>query len=221
MQKSNSTDPTLASGGGLTVLYTDGDHTASKTYACQPDGSWKKTDYDLGFWFRPVPYECADLHDLADLIESVREDGDACLIRGELDQAARDNLASNPDYRIARRKNPKPDGIPAHLTEAARQWIMVDIDGHPLPPDADLATDLPHTIDGAIHALLPEPFHDAGCFWQLSSSAGFVCGILKVHLFYWLDAPRDNSYLRQWFKHNAPLVDWKSPFKRSTAAFRH
>ncbi len=52
-------------GGGLTVLVCDGDHTASKAYACQPDGTWKKTaDYDLGFWFRPFPYDCADLQTL-------------------------------------------------------------------------------------------------------------------------------------------------------------
>jgi putative DNA primase/helicase len=206
-------------GGGLTVLVTDAEHSASKAYACQPDGVWKKTaDYDLGFWFRPNPYECADLHDLADLIEAIRAGGDACLIRGELDQAARDKLAGNSDYKIARRKNPKPDGIPSHICEAPRRWIMVDIDGYPLPPDADLATDPVRAIDGAIHALLPEPFYDAECFWQLSSSAGFAVGVLKVHLFFWLTEAHDNAHLRQWFKWFAPLVDC-APFSANQPHF--
>jgi putative DNA primase/helicase len=198
-------------GGGLTELVCAGEHTASKAYACQPDGKWTKTqDYNLGFQFRPIPCDCADLHELADLIETIRDGGNAFLIRGELDQAARDKLATNPDYRIARRKNPKPDGIPAHLAEAARQWIMVDIDKYPLPPDADLATDPVAAISAAIRVLLP-CFHGAECFWQLSSSAGFAVGVLKVHLFYWLDKPYENADLRRWFRHFAPLVD-TAPF---------
>ena len=62
-------------------------------------------------------------------------------------------------------------------------------------------------IEEAIQALLPEPFHDAECFWQLSSSAGFVLGVLKVHLCYWLSEAQDNAYLRAWFKHFAPYID--------------
>ena len=43
-------------------------------------------------------------------------------------------IARNRVHKIARRKNDKGDGIPAHLTEVPRQWIMLDIDGWPLPP---------------------------------------------------------------------------------------
>lgn len=198
--------------GGLTVLLCDGDHTASKAYACQPDGSWKKTaDYDAGFTFGALARECCDLQALAGLIHDVRADGNAIIVRGELDDAGRASCeeadAQNRVHKIARRKNDKRDGIPAHLTEVPRQWIMVDIDGWPLPPDADLATDPTAVIDEAIHALLPEPFHDAECFWQLSASAGFAVGVLKVHPFFWLSEPYDNAYLRRWFRHFARLVD--------------
>jgi putative DNA primase/helicase len=195
-------------GGGLTVLVCDSDHTASKTYARQPDGSIALVrDYDLGFKFRPNPHEFRDLHELAAWIEAIREGGNAVLVRGELDEAGRDAIERNPHHRIARRKNAKNDGFPAHLIEAARQWIMIDIDGYPLAPDADLRTDPALIIDEAIEALLPEAFHGAECFWQLSSSAGIVPGVLKVHLFYWLSQPQDNAYLRKWFQYYAPLVD--------------
>lgn len=73
---------------------------------------------------------------------------------------------------------------------------MVDIDGYPLP-DADVATDPAHAINGAIHALLPDCFHDTECFWQQSSSAGFVRGVLKVHLFFCLTEAHENADLRQ------------------------
>ena len=96
----------MSAAGGLTVLLCDDDHTASKAYAPQPDGSWKMTaDYDAGFWFRPMPHECRDLHVLADLVEVIREEGNAIIVRGELDEAGRAALAADPEHRIVRRKN--------------------------------------------------------------------------------------------------------------------
>ena len=129
----------MSAAGGLTVLVCDNDHTASKAYACQPDGSWKKTaDYHAGFTFGTMARECPDLQALAALIEDIRTDGNAFIVRGELDDAGRGACeeadARNRVYKIARRKNDKGDGIPAHLTEVPRQWIMLDIDGWPLPP---------------------------------------------------------------------------------------
>jgi putative DNA primase/helicase len=207
----------VSAGGGLTVLLCDDDHTASKAYACQPDGSWRKTaDYDAGFVFGAMARECPDLQALAALIEDIRTDGNAIIVRGELDDAGRGACeeadARDRIYKITRRKNDKGDGIPAHLTEVPRQWVMLDIDGWPLPPGADLVSDPTAVIDEAIHALLPQPFHDAECFWQLSSSAGFAAGVLKAHPFFWLSEPHDNAYLRAWFRCYAPLVDWKAPF---------
>jgi uncharacterized protein (DUF927 family) len=198
----------MSAAGGLTVLVCDSEHTASKVYTCQPDGSWKMTtDYDLGFLFRPMPYECRDLHELAEVVEVIREEGNAVIVRGELDEAGRAALAADPKHRIARRKNAKPDSIPPHLTEAARAWVLLDVDGWPMPPSSCLRTDAGRVITEAIDSLLPEAFHDAECFWQLSSSAGFVPGVLKAHLCFWLSEPQDNAYLRAWFQHFAPYID--------------
>jgi putative DNA primase/helicase len=202
----------MSAAGGLTVLLCDDGHTASKKYACQPNGSWKKTaDYNAGFTFGAMARECPNLQALAALVEDIRTDGNAFIVRGELGAAGRaaceEADARNRVHKIARRKNDKGDGIPAHLTEVPRRWIMNDIDGWQLPPGADLATDPTAVIDAAIRSLYPEPFHDAECFWQLSSSAGFAPGLLKVHPFFWLSEAHDNAYLRRWFGHFAPLVD--------------
>ena len=120
--------------------------------------------------------------------------GNVAIVRGELDDAYYRALERDPTYRIARRKNDKGDDIPPHLTEVSRCWIMHDMDDYPLPPDADLAVDPVGIIDAAIRNLLPEEFHDARCIWQLSNSAGLVPGILKAHLFFWLDKPWDNAH---------------------------
>ena len=89
----------MSTAGGLTVLVCDSDHTASKAYACQPDGSWNMTsDYDLGFRFRPMPHECRDLHDFSEVVEIIRETGNAVIVRGELDEAGRAALDADPEH---------------------------------------------------------------------------------------------------------------------------
>ena len=95
---------------------------------------------------------------------------------------------------------------------------MIDIDGYPVPPDADLVNHPEQVIEQAIRDLLPPEFHDANCFWQLSSSCGLVDGILKVHLFFWFDKPRSNKHLRRWMKLHAPYVDI-APFSANQPHF--
>ena len=36
---------------------------------------------------------------------------------------------------------------------------------------------------------------------------GFVPGVLKAHLCFWLSEAQDNAYLRAWFQHFAPYID--------------
>ena len=117
-------------------------------------------------------------------------------VRGSLAPWARDKAAADPTFRIRRRKLRK-GGVDPSLLEVDRQWLMLDIDNWPLPSRADLADDPDIWVDAAIRELLPPAFHDAECWWQLSSSAGFVPEILKVHLFFWLTAPETNDHIRR------------------------
>jgi putative DNA primase/helicase len=195
----------------LTLLAAEKRHTAAKQYIKQPDGTYKKIDYDFGFRFKAQRFEIANLDALYEFLDDARSTGNVAVVRGDLDDAYYQALERDPAYRIARRKNDKGDGIPAHLKEVPRRWIMEDIDNYPLPPDADLAADPVGNIDAAICNVLPEEFHDARCIWQLSNSAGLVPGVLKAHLFFWLDTPWDNAALRRWIKLNAPHLD-HAPF---------
>ncbi len=118
----------------------------------------------------------------------------------------RATIADDPGCPFRRRKNPRGT-TPATLAEVARHWVMIDVDKWPLPPWAEIADDPESVIDVAVRDLLPEPFHDAMCFWQLSSSAGIRPGVLKVHLFFWLEQPVSNELLRDYSKAYAPQVD--------------
>ena len=51
---------------------------------------------------------------------------------------------------------------------------MADIDDWAMPDGADLVHNPDAVIDTAIRDVLPPEFHDAECYWQFSSSAGFV-----------------------------------------------
>ena len=201
----------------LTLLTTD--KSASKLYTALPDGRYTKVrDYDLGFLLHAERREVADLDSLYSLLDEIRTRGNVVAVRGDLDQAYYAAREHDPNYKITRRKNDKGDGIPAHLLEVQRRWIMHDLDDYPLPPDADLAIDPVGIIDAAIRNVLPEEFYDAKCIWQLSNSAGLVPGILKAHLFFWTDEPWDNAKLRKWIKSNAPHLD-TAPFSANQPHF--
>lgn len=198
-------------GCGLTVLRTVDNARATKRWTWNPTlGEWLKVSYSAGKWFTAVEHQVADLAGLVDVLDVVRADPQAFVVRGTLSSDAAEAVAANPAHRIRRRKHLK-QGVDPTLIETPRQWAMVDVDGWPLRASDDLATDPESAIDTAIQELLPDAFHDAECWWQLSSSAGFVPGYLKVHLFFWLTEPADNLHIKAVLHQHAPGVD-RAPF---------
>ena len=59
--------------------------------------------------------------------------------------------------------------------------------------------------------LLPSEFQGVSFIAQWSSSAGLKPGLIKVHLWYWLETPLGSRDLRAWAKGLAPLID-PAPF---------
>ncbi|MBI0538960.1 hypothetical protein D9599_25740 [Roseomonas sp. KE2513] len=153
----------------------------------------------------------SNLADVAAAVEENRGDPRAFFVRGALLPEARAALAENPQHRFRRAKKASRTGKAATLEEVARRWVMIDIDGYPMRDSADLAVDPEEVIESAIRDLLPKCFHDAACFWQLSSSAGFVAGVLKCHLFFWLSEPISNEDFKLYLHVHAPGVD-RAPF---------
>ena len=192
---------------GLTVLRCTGSSRATKCWRWNHTRQqWRKITYQAGTWFTATAMHFADLQGLVAVLEQIRRDPRALIVRGALAPDTAAAVAANPDHAIRRLKRPK-GAFAATLTEVDRRWFMGDIDGWPLPPWADLADDPDTVIDHAIHELLPPAFHDATCWWQLSSSAGFVQGVLKAHLFFWLSAPASNAHIKAVLKQCAPGID--------------
>ena len=204
-------DAGTSMGCGITVLRTVDSARATKRWSWNATlGEWLKVSYAAGKWFVPAEHQVADLEALVSVLDQARRDPCAFVVRGALTPAAVEAMAAKPDGRIRRRKHQK-NGVDPTLAEVPRRWVMIDVDNWPLRGSDDLATDPESAIDTAIHELLPDAFHDAECWWQLSSSAGFVPGYLKCHLFYWLAEPADNLHIKAVLKQHAPGVD-RAPF---------
>ncbi|QDJ12331.1 Hypothetical protein HVPorG_04972 (plasmid) [Roseomonas mucosa] len=170
---------------------------------------WRQISYDAGTWFLAEQREVSSIDDLAAAINDVRGDPRVTAVRGDLTEAGHKALRSGGVMR--RLKKVARDGSQPTLAEVPRHWMMVDVDGWRLPEWADLAGDPEAIIEAAIYDLLPEPFHDVRCFWQLSSSAGFKVGVLKVHIFFWLEEAASNEALKEYLQVHAPKVD-RAPF---------
>ncbi len=214
--------PPSNTGCGVTVLRTVKDARATKRWRWDVKGQeWSKISYEAGAWFIPQEHQIADLAGLVEVLDVLRRDPRAFVVRGSLTPGTVEAIAAATDRRethlIRRRKHAKGDIMPS-LAEVPRRWIMVDIDNWPLPGWGDLVDDPETAIDTAIHELLPAPFHDAECWWQLSSSAGFAVGYLKVHLFFWLSEPVANAHIKAVLKQHAPGVD-RAPFSAAQPHF--
>ena len=197
-------------------MRTTGAARATKRWAWNPTlQEWRKISYSAGARFLAEEHAVANLADLAALLETVARDPRAFIVRGALAQAARDDAARGEPIR--RRKLHKGNVAPT-LEETPRRWIMIDVDNWPLPAWGDLADDPATVIEHAIHELLPEPFHDADCWWQLSASAGFAGGLLKCHLFFWMSDPADNLHIKSVLAEHAPAIDC-APFSAAQPHF--
>ena len=191
----------------VTVLRTVAGRCATKRWIWRAAlNEWSRISYGAGAWFHPAEIPIASLRDLRAVLESISKDPRALIVRGALADRARDALAHNPNHLIRRRKL-KRGNVEPDLIEADCPWIMIDIDGFLLRASDDLADDPESAIEYAIGELLPPAFHDAECWWQLSSSAGFVDGMLKCHLAFWLTEPASNPHIKAVFKQQITGID--------------
>ena len=193
--------------GGLTILRTVGGLLATKRWTWHAATQcWLKKSYDKAANFSVAEViEMVGVDDLAEAVRYAASDPHGMIIRGALSDAARARISANPNMRVTRRKHGRGGAEPDFI-EVPRQWLMVDIDNFRMRAGDDLADDPERTIQYAIEEILPHCFQDVRCFWQLSSSAGFEPGVLKVHLFYWLSEPLIDAVLKKTLKQHAPGI---------------
>jgi hypothetical protein len=123
------------------------------------------------------------LRELRTLLKRLARQQNSCVIRGSL----KDN-ASTP---ILRRKS--------HFDDVGQAWVMLDIDSMRAPRKLRTVS---YTTEHAeyVRAQLPAAFQEAGCVWQASASAGVDPKVLKLHMWFLLDAPLTSVQLRAWLK---------------------
>lgn len=95
------------------------------------------------------------------------------------------------------------------LDTVAHHWVMFDIDGHVVEGfDPNQFPTL--AVEDFILRSLPPCFADASYHWKLSSSAGHPSvkpGVLKAHVWFWLDKRLTSVQLDAWARNNAPALD--------------
>lgn len=156
-------------------------------------------DYDEAKNFKVVVRKVADIHELSEYLDKLEREPQCCIIRGALPGDAE---SATP---VMRRN--------AVFEERAHHWMLVDIDRY-TPMLADPVDEPEAAIDEFISQLPPE-FHSASYHWQLSSSAGSAKnrGLLKAHVWFWLDSAYTGPQLDAWARVKSVPLD-KSVLRR-------
>ena len=186
----------------ITKLSTSNRYLA-KQFSLASDGEFFIKSYDLAKLFSVELLEINGIHQLSKCLTELENQPFSCLIRGE---AHPDTVLNNP---VRRRKHIEGKNVQDYpFLDGNSSWLLVDIDTLPLPDGYDYIHEPERVVKYAI-SQLPEDFHHAYCHWQLSSSAGMKSpNLIKLHLWFWLDAPHNSYTLKQWAKQlNRNIVD--------------
>ncbi|CAD5366939.1 hypothetical protein RA210_U10576 [Rubrivivax sp. A210] len=192
----------------LTVLRTFGKVMAKEWLT---DGTI--AGYDRAKQYMFGEQKVSNLADLAEVLQDLERRRDMCVIRGAhvgVEVAAQvmpgilaHELVKDPTFKLhdgAVLRNGKL------FRDCARHWMMIDVDG--FRPALDPVADPLHACLECVASELPAAFQGRGFFWSLSASAGHpsCAGVLKAHLWYWLDQPRTSAELRAWAE-TVPGID--------------
>lgn len=150
---------------------------------------WRMTEFSAGAWFSVHERDVADFGELVGLLERVTRAPRCAVVRGR-------PLPGIDPRRCRRLCDRAKHGEGVTFESAARRWLAVDVDSLPEPPGCTFAAE---PEDGVEHALgtLPEPFHDASCWWQATGGAGIKPGI-RCRLWFWLSRPVDDAEAKGW-----------------------
>lgn len=180
----------------ITVVTARAPLTMAKTWL--PDGS--TTPYDNGMNFKAHSVQVSNITELSALLGKLASKPRSCIIRGGY---IGDELAI-PIMRAEEKWTPgfvlRRDDV---FKDRALHMVLIDVDGfNPLMayPEQDPVA----CMDEYICEVLPECFHGVSYHWQLSNSAGLEKnrGLLKAHLWFWLETAYTTSELKSWHMHS-------------------
>lgn len=155
------------------------------------DGSIKPYDEPKQFVWTEQAVE--GIGQLSELLTRLEGNAKACVIRGEyLGDAVAGDI--EPEFKVGRVLRRK-----SLFRDVPRHWMLVEVDEFQ-PLSADPVTMPVEAIEEFISTEMPACFMGASYHWQLSNSAGSEknAGILKAHVWFWLDTPYTSEVLRGW-----------------------
>ena len=183
----------------VSVLYARHPVVMAKRWL--PDG--QITPYDNAKLFKLKPRAVNNIHELSSLLSQLEKRSNACVIRGEYvgdEQAAGVLGAEYQDGFVMRRRDVFKD--------RPSRMLLVEVDNYK-PLLSDPVTEPVESISEYVTEHLPACFHGASYHWQLSNSAGHAKnkGVLKAHIWFWLDTPYNSDTLRLWGKSLGGVLD--------------
>jgi hypothetical protein len=132
----------------------------------------------------------SNLAELAGILDNLNKH--QAVIHGGLIGCAVGELAK----KIPRWLYPRGDDAPATIEETPHYWTLLDVDGIPCPEGLDPIAE-PERGAAYVISLLPEEFHGAAYWWQLTGSAGFKPGI-RMRLAFWMDRKLTGPDVKLW-----------------------
>lgn len=162
----------------------------TKRWYLDDKGKHRQDDYGFARTYQAKVVEVNSFDDLCELLDILKDEPHRCVIRGM-------PIPGRDLNNILRRKNAKGDE-PASFRETPHSWVMLDVDLKDAELKASYGT--PEGCRSAVNTALsklPLECRVAGCWWQLSSSAGFKPGI-RCHIWYWLDRAVGEQELTRW-----------------------
>lgn len=164
----------------ITVLQAKKGVNLTKTFSASGTVPYSRAKY-FTHYSEPV----TDIYSLSAVLTDLADKKDCCVIRGQF----------NPDHNSLELFDGKYLPRKAQLfNDLPLNWVMLDVDGY--------KTSLPplEAIQHFISTQLPKVFHGRSFHWQLSSSYNTKGkeGLLKAHLWFWLDTAYDSPTLKRW-----------------------
>lgn len=192
----------------LTILHAHSGRRLGKLFTTATNGIVVKRDYDCATWFTAEAANVTGIRDVLTVLRRLETERYACVIRGA--------LAEGIDPQRVRRKKV---GAGSSFVECARRWLMLDVDGIPLPAGTSIIespTDAAHALLDLLAAHAPE-LEGVTAIVQFSSSAaldelaaaeaaagmavrwdGVVKRGVAAHVWLWLSKPTDEAELKRW-----------------------
>lgn len=182
----------------ITILKSCNNVPACKRFTIEM-GILKKHPERMEKYFDVEEQELNSFDDLSNLLTRLEEEPNSLIIRGKL-IAGRDTTNIRRTGSAALVDHPDKNFNPH-----SRRWCMLDIDDLELPEEFSNINEYSEEILAHTVSKLPEEFRSTGCHYQFSGSMGVKIGMIKVHLWYWLDRAVSDLEMKAWTNTNSEV----------------